>query len=392
MSSIREFAEADRSPRGNRDYAITTTQAVPVRSNEGGVTTIRASRSYGAGSPVRASGAHHVAYEEGGSYQGSLNASYGAPKIVDNSGTTHLGATARSSGNFTTTRLGDTSRAGNTTMSATGRPGYNERGQFMETNLPMADLKRRNLSESGVRVMERPNILYKNVEEIDYLDTQYAPEEVTREVRYKKEGERAGIIQEVTKEVIIEKPVIQIQYQDRIVTERVEVPIIEFKERIVEKIVEVNVPTFHETIRERVVEVPVIEYRDRIVEKIVETPRTEYVDRYVDKIVEVPVVEYREVIVKEIIEVPKLEYVEVIKEKIVEVQRIEYRDRYHDKIVEVMVPEYREVEKQKVVIEEKIVYNDRTVVNTVEKPMINTVEKINEIRIEVPRIEYQDRI
>lgn len=53
-----------------------------------------------------------------------------------------------------------------------------------------------------------------------------------------------------------------------------------------------------------------------------------------------------------------------------------------------MVPEYRDRIVEKVIVEEKIVHNDRTIVNTVEKPMINTVEKINEVRIEVPRIEY----
>jgi len=84
---------------------------------------------------VRASGIHNVTYQEGASNHGSLSGSYGVPKIVDNTNY-DANTAARSSGNFYTTRLADSTmagntRAGNVTMSATGRPGYNEHGEFM---------------------------------------------------------------------------------------------------------------------------------------------------------------------------------------------------------------------------------------------------------------------
>lgn len=50
-------------------------------------------------------------------------------------------------------------------------------------------------------------------------------EEKVRETRYRKDGERTATIQEVVKEVIIEKPTIQIEYVDRVVTHEKEVEV-----------------------------------------------------------------------------------------------------------------------------------------------------------------------
>jgi len=106
---------------------------------------------------------------------------------------------------------------------------------------------------------------------------------------------------------------------DRIVVNRVEVPVEKIVEKVVEKVVEKRVEVPVEKVVEKRIEVPVEKIVEKVVVKRIEVPVEKIVEKVVVKRVEVPVEKVVEKIVEKVVEKRVEVPVEKIVEKIVEV-------------------------------------------------------------------------